>query len=59
MNKPKFKTAKEVIDQIKPVSENVWVDWAEQCQVPRLNLETLNKLSKLLLERHHYESRNL
>jgi hypothetical protein len=51
MNKPKFKTDREVFDQVKPVTENVWMDWADQNQAPRLDLETLNKLSKLLLER--------
>lgn len=51
MNKPKFKTDREVFEQIKPVSQNVWMDWAEQSQAPRLDLETLNELSKLLQER--------
>jgi hypothetical protein len=51
MNKPKFKTDREVFDQVKPVAQNVWMEWAEQNQAPRLDLETLNELSKFLLEK--------
>jgi hypothetical protein len=51
MNNPKFKTDREVFDRIKPVTQNVWMEWAEQNQAPRLDLETLNELSKLLQER--------
>jgi hypothetical protein len=51
MNKPKFKTDREVFDNIKPVTEKEWMDWAEQNPAPRIDLGTLNKISKLLLER--------
>jgi hypothetical protein len=52
MNKQKFKTNREVFDNIKPVTEKEWMDWAEQNPTPRIDLETLNKISKLLLERN-------